>query len=110
MNKSCNNIAFAELLSCLKEARKSEQGPATCEDVNVNFTRFKDMLLSHCSFLSASKKGNYVLLALYTDIGDALKRACESDIDAAAINLTKAAQIVGRQIFQENYGYANANA
>jgi hypothetical protein len=110
------SIALAELLSYIEEARKCEQGLdpvfrlahlvnmykdllidlGVGGDVNVNSTRLKDSLLSYCPSLSVSKKGNDVMLAFHTDIGDALKRACQSDFDAVAINLARAAHIVRR--------------
>ena len=46
-----------------------------------------------------------MILAFGSDIGDALKIACENDFDAAAVNLARAAQIVRRQMFQGNYRF-----
>jgi len=63
-------------------------------DIKVNSTRLKERLLANCSSLSASRKGKDVLLAFDTDVGDALKKACDSDSDEEVIILAKAAQII----------------
>ena len=43
------------------------------------------------------------MLAFDTDLGDALTKACDSDSDAEAIFLAKAAQFVRKDIFNEKY-------
>lgn len=45
------------------------------------------------------------MLAFDTDVGDALRKACDSDSDEEAIILAKAAQIVRKDIFNEKYSF-----
>ena len=48
---------------------------------------------------------DHLILALEIDVGDALKRACESHFEPEAIILARAAEIVKRKIFPENLGF-----
>ena len=115
-------IALAELISYIEENRASQDSASVFKlvdlvsmyqsrlkdlglEVKVNSTQLKDRLLANCPSLSASRKGKDVLLAFDTDLGDALKKACDSDSDAEAIFLAKAAQIVRKDIFNEKYSF-----
>ncbi|KAK6187414.1 hypothetical protein SNE40_005450 [Patella caerulea] len=72
-------------------------------DIHVNRTRLKERLLLNCPHLTATKFGREILLVVDRDIGDAVIRACTADSDIMC--LSKAATIVRRQIFENDYTF-----
>lgn len=65
----------------------------------VHTTDLKNRILANIPGLEAHKKGRDVLLAFSEDIGLALHHACEYDFDDEAMILSKAANIVRRDMF-----------
>ena len=114
-----HGIALAELISYIDEAQDCEVSPvfrladltklyiSRLEQLGVqnigkvHSTRMKERLLAHLPGLRAHKEGRNVLLAFDTDIGIALRKACEKDCDDEGMCLTAAANVVRRDIFQQ---------
>jgi hypothetical protein len=65
----------------------------------VHSTRLKDKLLTHFPKMRAQQEGRDVLLIFESDIGPALKKACQYDCDQDAVYLAKASEIVRRNMF-----------
>ena len=60
----------------------------------VHATRLKDRILANFPELQAFKEGRDVLLIASKDVGIALRKACEVDMDDEAFTLARAARIV----------------
>lgn len=59
----------------------------------VNSTRFKERIFSAFPEMSAHSQGRDILLISNWDVGDAIQKAYEQDIDNQAMHLAKAAKI-----------------
>jgi hypothetical protein len=68
----------------------------------TNSTKLKERLLSHIPDLKAETKGNAVWLGFDKHVGNALSTACQFDADMEALNLSRAAQIVRRDLLKMN--------
>lgn len=118
-DQSLPGIAFAELVSYIEEFRETctiapvfklaDLAKLYATKLNeldgvssgtVNTTRLKDRLLAVFPDLSAHSQGRDVLLVFDKDIGDALRKACEQDLDSDGLHLAKAAKIIRREIFK----------
>ena len=116
---SGHSIALAELLAHVEDARTDESAApflkladlvklytARLEQLGVkqqnrlNSTKLKDRILSHIPDLSAHREGRDVLLAFASDVGSALRKACDSDYDDDAICLARAAKIVRKDMLK----------
>lgn len=86
-------------LTKLYNARMEQLGVQT--DQRVHTTRLKDRILAHFLDLREHKKGRDILLVFEDDIGNALAKACEHDIDNDAVHLARAARIVRKGLFSE---------
>lgn len=65
----------------------------------VNSTHLKGRLLDHFPHMRQQAEGCDVLLVFDSDIGPALRKACQHDHDEDAVYLAKAAEIVCHNIF-----------
>ena len=72
-------------------------------EIQVNRTLLKERLVLNCPHLAATKHGREILFVVDFDIGDAVIRACTTDSDIMC--LAKAASIVRRQIFENDYTF-----
>ena len=50
--------------------------------------------------MEAHKQGHEVVLVCNKDVGSAIRKACERDLDNDAVHLAKAANIVRRDMFK----------
>ena len=117
--KVSHGIALAELLVYIDEARMDETVAPVfkladlCrlysarlkqlgaeQDDRPHSTHLKNRILAHFPDLTAHKQGRNVLLAFNKDLGSALRKACVRDYDDEAICLTKAANIVRREMLK----------
>ena len=69
-------------------------------DQRVHTTRLKERILAHFPDLQEHKKGRDVFLVFKDDIGSALAKACEYDLDKNTVNLARAAQTVRKDMFK----------
>ena len=118
-NKINYSIALAELLSHIDDARNDEsvapilkladlvklytarlEQLGVKQDSRLNSTKLKDRILSHFPDLSAHREGRDVLFAFSSDVGSALRKACDVDYDDEAICLARAAKIVRRDMLK----------
>ena len=67
---------------------------------HLNSTKLKDRILSRVPDLSAHREGRDVLLAFASDVGSALRKACDSDYDDDAICLARATKIERRDMLK----------
>ena len=68
---------------------------------SVHSTRLKDRILAHFPELQAFKEGCDFLLMSNEDVGSALRQVCENDADDEACILSRAAQIVRKEILNK---------
>ena len=118
-DKINHGIALAELLAHIEEARMDvsvapvlkladlvKLYTARLEQLKVkqqnrlNSTKLKDRILSHFPDLCAHREGRDVLLAFTSDVGSALRKACDADYDEKAICLARAAKIVRKDMLK----------
>ena len=74
----------------------------------VHSTDLKNRLLAYSPSLTAYKSGREVLLAFDDDVGHALKRACLEKQDEEAVYLSKAANIVRRDILRHKNSFTGS--
>ena len=67
----------------------------------MHSTRLKDRILAHFPELQAFKEGCDILLMSNEDVGSALRQVCENDADDEAYVLSRAAQIVRKEILNK---------
>lgn len=114
-----HGIALAELIAYIDEAQSDEVSPVfRLADLlalysarlkklglekqgRIHSTRLKERILAHLPGIRAHTEGRDVLLAFDTDVGLALRKACEKDSDDEAMCLAAAANIVRRDMFQQ---------
>jgi len=75
---------------------------------HINTTKLKDRLLSHFPDMRAQRCVKHVLLALDDEIGSAISVACQQRFDEDAVYLTKAANIVWRDLFSSTFRFNNS--
>lgn len=121
---SLEAIVFGELVAYIEEAHQNEsiipvfklselvklyserlKELDDASEKRVHSTRLKERLLKQFPELRAQQQGRDVVLMFDQDIGDMLKRAVKNDMDADAVHLVRAAQIVRREIFQSQYEF-----
>jgi len=118
-NEFFHGIVFAQLISYIEETRadssvvpifkladlvklytdRLSQLALDRPAERVHSTRLKEKLLTHFPKMRAQQDGRDVLLVFESDIGPALKKACQHDCDQDAMYLAKAAEIVRRNMF-----------
>ena len=114
---SLHGLVFAQLVSYINEARNNVDVAPIFKLANlvkmyrdriaqlggvdqyVHSSRLKERLQDHFPNMRAQPEGRDILLVFDSDIGPALAKACQSDIDHDALSLAKAAEIVRRTIF-----------
>ena len=114
-----HGIALAELIAYIEEAQDDEVSPVFRladllelyssrlkqlgheEHGRVHSTRLKERILAHLPGIRAHSEGRNILLAFDTDLGLALRKACEKDSDDEAMCLAAAANTVRRAMFQQ---------
>ena len=120
-DRTVSGIVFAELVMYIEDKRMEEGTAPVFKLTNladmygsrikqlggvintkVHTTRLKLRLLAQFPDLQAHLKGTDILLAFQDDIGPALAKACEKDMDNDAVHLARAAQIVRRHIFDQS--------
>ena len=70
----------------------------------IHSTRFKNRLLSHFeNLVESQKEGKHVYLVFDEELGAVLKTVFENTLDDDAFTLSKAARILRREIFSEDY-------
>lgn len=67
---------------------------------DIHTTRLKERLLAVFPDLGAHNQGRDVLLVFNSDIGEAIRRACDQDSDYDALHLSKAAKLIRDDIFK----------
>ena len=67
---------------------------------HVHSTRLKERILAYFPDMEAHKQGRDVVLVCNKDVGSAIRKACERDVDNDAVHLAKAANIVRRDMFK----------
>lgn len=72
-------------------------------DRKIHSTRFKNRLMLHFEDLVESKEGRHVYLVFDNELGSVLKTVFENSLDDDARILARAASILRREIFSENY-------
>ena len=85
-------------LSRLYTKRMEEQDVKV--EGRVHSTRLKQRILSQIPDMQAVKEGREVLLVFNKDVGVVLRQVCESNYDSDALHLSKAAQIVRRDMLK----------
>ena len=85
-------------LICLYTTRLNQLGLTV--DKKVNSTDFKHRILLNIPDIQAHAQGKYIILAFESDIGQAIKRACDKSCDSEALILAKAANIVRKELFE----------
>ena len=131
-NSACANedhadlhgIAFAELVAFMEDFRmekgitpvfkladlahlyktRLEQLGVVIEG-RVHTSRLKLRLLSVFPDLTAHLQGRNVMLSFDDDIGGALMKACDHDSDHDAMHLARAAKVVRREMFKQNFKF-----
>ncbi len=71
----------------------------------VHTSRLKLRLLSVFPDLRAHLQGRKVMLTFDDDIGGALRKACDHDSDHDALHLVRAAKVVRREMFNQNFTF-----
>ncbi|MES9882849.1 MAG: hypothetical protein ABW185_18430 [Sedimenticola sp.] len=113
-----NSTAFAELVSYI-QCTLDDDGTASVfqlsalkklymdrviqlggQPAEIHSTRFKNQLLSYIPELEAHSEGRDVLLVANDNIGKLLRRSCMSGDDDEALCLSRAANIVRRDMFK----------
>ena len=111
-----HSIAFAELVIYIEDAKMDNSvAPIFKLAVLVNLystrlkqlgtdvvhsTILKDRILGYFPDLEAHKQGRDVVLIFNEDVGSALHKACEHDVDNDAVHLARAAKIVRRDMLK----------
>ena len=68
----------------------------------IHTTRLKERLLAHMPEIEAYKSGRDVLIGYRDDIGEAMRQVCIKNSDDEGIILVQAANIVRREIMENN--------
>ena len=114
-------IVLAELVTFIEETAKEEDTAPVFKiadltklyttrmeqlgivlETRVRTTRLKERILAHFPDLQEHRKGRDILLVYKEDIGSALAKACQHDIDSDAVHLARAARIIRKDIFQSS--------
>ena len=122
-----HGIALAELVAYIEEARMdSAVAPVfkltdlvtlyntrleqlgTVLTGRVHSTELKNRILRYFPGLEEHKKGRDILLAFNQDVGAALHKACEQDADNDGVHLTKAANIIRRDILKMKTNFSGS--
>ena len=74
-------------------------------DGRVHTSRLKLRLLSVFPDLRAHLQGRNVMLSFDDDIGGALQKAYDHDSDHDAMHLVRAAKVVRREMFKQNFSF-----
>ena len=112
-------IVLAELVTYIEETAKEEDTAPVFKmadltklyttrmeqlsivlETRVHTTRLKERILAHFPDLQEHRKGRDILLVYREDIGSALAKACQHDIDSDAVHLARAAPIIRKDMFQ----------
>lgn len=129
MDTSVEALVFAELVGYTEETsqnevnvpvfklselvkmfttRLAELEPQESHSGRVYSARLKERLLHQIPDLRAEQQGRDILLIFEKDIGGAIKRAIADDMDAEAIHLVRAAQVVRKYIFDKQYEFTGS--
>jgi hypothetical protein len=73
----------------------------------VNSTRFKDSILGYFPDMLAvnESRGHETLLMLDDNLAHVLHKACQADSYADGIHLVRAAQLIRRELFRNEFGF-----
>ncbi len=74
-------------------------------DQRVHTTRLKERILAHFPDLQEHRKGEDVYLVFKDDIGHALDKACNYDLDRDIVKLAQAAHIVRKDMFKTQLSF-----
>jgi hypothetical protein len=85
------------------QTRLQELDPTAVQ--KVNSTRLKDRILSMVPDLQAQQQGREVVLIFNSDVGEIVKIASAQSNDDDGIQLVRAAQIVRKEILQQEYSF-----
>ena len=126
---SVDALVFAELVGYIEETRQNEtivpvfklselakmfasrmseleyENTGSCR---VHSTRLKERLLLQIPELRAEQQGRDVLMLFKKDIGDAVKRVIADDMDADAVHLVRAAQVVRKHMLERAYEFTGS--
>ena len=126
---SYDSLVFAELIAHIEEARQNttkipifylknlvemykiklaELREVDVKEIIVHATRFKLRLLKHVPGLTEEKEGKDIILIFSKDIGPTIQHAINNDMDEEAVVLSKAAQIVRKEIFSSAYEFSGS--
>ena len=75
----------------------------TCKCTYVHDTRLRERILCHIPDLYAQKVGKSYVLLSNSEVGNAVRRICESDCDDDALVLSKAAAIVRKEMLSHTH-------
>ena len=114
-----HGFAFVELISYIEEARMDSLGVPNFKLTDlanmysnrfeqlgssvagrVHSTRLKERIHAYFPDMGAHKQGREMVLVCNKDVGSAIRKACETDVDNDAVHLAKAANIVRRDMFK----------
>ena len=77
----------------------------------VHSTRLKEDLCRLIPELYSPKKtGRYVILTFEADVGDALLKATEADLQDEILTLSKVAKFIRRRIFERSYHFTGESS
>ncbi|KAI0238393.1 hypothetical protein LSAT2_010917 [Lamellibrachia satsuma] len=100
------NVEYMEFMGetcCDSVIHNQWTGGTLGKTKQVHTTRLKCKLLEAIPDLSTHSERRGILLIFDEDVGGALKQACTQDSDAA--HLAKAAQVVRRNMFRQQYSF-----
>ena len=100
-----HGIAFAELVVFLENASSDENSLLSSDSgtlLNCIRTDWSilESLMAELPEFRAHSEGRGTLLTFQKNIGSALKKACDHDSDA--MHLTRAAELLRREMFEKN--------
>ena len=126
---SVDALVFAELVGYIEETRQNEtivpvfklselakmfasrMSELECENTGscrVHSTSLKERLLLPIPELRAEQQGRDVLMLFKKDIGDAVNRVIADDMDAYAVHLVRAAQVVRKHMLERAYEFTGS--
>ena len=109
VKKSAHTSAFAELISYIESNIDNEEVVTVFklshlklgdEPSYVHSTRLKEKILNYFPELEAHSEGRGILLVEQKDVGPSLRAACAIDAEFEAVTLSRAANIIRRDILK----------
>ncbi len=127
---TCESVALAELVSYIEDSRNSDdlsQTPTIFKLTDlvklyssrlnqlgayipsrINSTRLKERLLNQVPDLQAYSEGRDVMLTFSSDIGIALRNACNQSYDSEIMHLAKAAKFLRQDMLTKQQHFSGS--